>query len=110
MKVAYQGARGAYSEAALRRQFGPRAQALGYALSEQVFEAVAEGRVRVRGEGRPDRRLLHGRGRAEDRHANRPVVLDQAPEAPATIDDATLVETTELSVVDVPLYLHSYAL
>lgn len=45
MKVAYQGARGAYSEAALRRQFGARAQALGYALSEQVFEAVAEGRA-----------------------------------------------------------------
>lgn len=43
MKVAYQGLRGAYSETALRRHFGPRASAIGCALSEQVFEAVKNG-------------------------------------------------------------------
>ena len=45
MKVAFQGARGAYSEAALRRHFGARAEALGCSLSEQVFEAVEKGQV-----------------------------------------------------------------
>lgn len=37
-------------------------------------------------------------------------VLDQAPEAPTALDDATLVETTELRVVGVSVYLHSYSL
>lgn len=45
MKVAYQGLRGAYSEAALHARFGPRAEALGFTLSEQVFEAVTSGRA-----------------------------------------------------------------
>ncbi|MBI3289422.1 MAG: prephenate dehydratase [Elusimicrobia bacterium] len=43
MRVAYQGARGAYSEAALRQQFGARAAALPCALSEHVFDAVETG-------------------------------------------------------------------
>jgi prephenate dehydratase len=45
MKVAYQGSAGAYSEAALRKHFGPRAQALGFELSEDVFAAVETGRA-----------------------------------------------------------------
>jgi prephenate dehydratase len=45
MIVAYQGVRGAYSEAALRKHFGARATALPCALSEQVFEAVSAGRA-----------------------------------------------------------------
>lgn len=43
MKVAFQGVRGAYSEAALRRHFGPRAEAVGLDLSEDVFAAVETG-------------------------------------------------------------------
>ncbi len=45
MKIAYQGLRGAYSEAALRRHFGARATAWGLELSEQVFEAVEKGKA-----------------------------------------------------------------
>ena len=45
MKAVYQGIRGAYSEVALRRRFGPRVRALGLALSEQVFDAVESGRA-----------------------------------------------------------------
>ena len=45
MRAVYQGIRGAYSEIALRRQFGPRVRALGLALSEQVFDAVESGRA-----------------------------------------------------------------
>lgn len=45
MKIAYQGVRGAYSEAALLEHFGPEAEAAGFAFSEQVFDAVEEGRV-----------------------------------------------------------------
>ena len=45
MKVAFQGVRGAYSEEAARRHFGPACEPLGVALSEQVFEAVASGRA-----------------------------------------------------------------
>lgn len=43
MIVAYQGVRGAFSESALRKHFGARAQARGLALSEEVFEAVKRG-------------------------------------------------------------------
>jgi prephenate dehydratase len=43
VKAAFQGVRGAYSESALRRHFGPKAEALACALSEQVFEAVKSG-------------------------------------------------------------------
>lgn len=45
MIAAYQGTRGAYSEAAVRRRFGARATALPCALSEEVFDAVESGRA-----------------------------------------------------------------
>ena len=45
MKVAFQGVRGAYSEAALLRHFGGSTEAVGFPFSEQVFDAVEDGRV-----------------------------------------------------------------
>ncbi len=43
MKVAFQGVRGAYSEAALLAYFGADAEPVGFAFSEQVFDAVESG-------------------------------------------------------------------
>lgn len=40
MKIAFQGIRGAYSEAALLAHFGDGVEAVGLPLSEQVFDAV----------------------------------------------------------------------
>jgi prephenate dehydratase len=45
LKVAFQGVRGAYSEAALLRHFGADVEAVGFAFSEQVFDAVEQGRA-----------------------------------------------------------------
>jgi prephenate dehydratase len=45
MKAAFQGVRGAYSEIALKRHFGESCEAVGFAFSEQVFEAVETGAV-----------------------------------------------------------------
>jgi prephenate dehydratase len=45
MRVAYQGLRGAYSEAAARKHFGPRASLAPQDLSEDVFAAVETGRA-----------------------------------------------------------------
>ena len=40
MKVAYQGIKGAYSESAIYRHFGNKAEAVGFDISEDVFEAL----------------------------------------------------------------------
>ena len=45
MKIAYQGVRGAYSEAALLGHFGGDVEAIGFPFSELVFDAVESGRV-----------------------------------------------------------------
>ena len=45
MKIAYQGVRGAYSEAALLKHYGAGAEAVGFPFSEQVFDAVERGDV-----------------------------------------------------------------
>ncbi len=45
MKVAYQGIKGAYSEAAIFRHFGKNAGAAGYGSFEEVFEAVTKGKA-----------------------------------------------------------------
>ncbi|HZX97560.1 MAG TPA: prephenate dehydratase [Myxococcales bacterium] len=45
MKIAFQGIRGAYSEAALLAHFGSSAEPMGFPLSEQVFDAVEAGQA-----------------------------------------------------------------
>jgi prephenate dehydratase len=45
VRIAFQGIRGAYSEAALLACFGPSTDAVGFPLSEQVFDAVEAGLV-----------------------------------------------------------------
>lgn len=45
MKIAYQGTRGAHSEAALYKHFGKDVEAIGYETSEDVFEAVKRNKV-----------------------------------------------------------------
>jgi prephenate dehydratase len=45
LKVAFQGVRGAYSEAALLEHYGAGVEAVGFPFSEQVFDAVEQGRV-----------------------------------------------------------------
>ena len=45
MRIAFQGIRGAYSEAALLAHFGAGVEAVGYPISEQVFDAVESGEV-----------------------------------------------------------------
>jgi len=45
VRIAFQGIRGAYSEAALLACFGPSTDAVGFPLSEQVFDAVEAGQV-----------------------------------------------------------------
>jgi prephenate dehydratase len=45
VRIAFQGIRGAYSEAALLACFGSSADAVGFPLSEQVFDAVEAGQV-----------------------------------------------------------------
>ena len=44
MKIAYQGIKGANSEIAVHNHFGNEAEAIGYELSEEVFEAVIDGK------------------------------------------------------------------
>jgi prephenate dehydratase len=45
LKVAFQGVRGAYSEAALLEHYGAGVTAVGFPFSEQVFDAVEQGTV-----------------------------------------------------------------
>jgi prephenate dehydratase len=45
LKVAFQGVRGAYSEAALLEHFGGDVEARGFPFSEQVFDAVERGKA-----------------------------------------------------------------
>jgi len=44
-KIGFQGIRGAYSEAALFAHFGPSVEAVGFAISEEVFDAIESGAV-----------------------------------------------------------------
>lgn len=43
MKIAFQGTKGSYSEEALYKYFGNDVTAIGFELSEQVFESVRDG-------------------------------------------------------------------
>lgn len=45
MRIAFQGVRGAFSEAAIYQHYGEKADTIGYANFEEVFDAVVEGRV-----------------------------------------------------------------
>ena len=45
MRIAYQGIKGAYSESAIYKHFGDKAEAIGYDTSEDLFEAVAKNKV-----------------------------------------------------------------
>lgn len=45
MKIAYQGVKGAYSEAAAYSHFGDKIDAIGFETFEEAFEAVKEGKV-----------------------------------------------------------------
>src|SRR3989338_8308057 len=45
MKFAYQGIRGAYSEAAIYKHYGKNAEAIGYETFEDVFDAVKSNKV-----------------------------------------------------------------
>ena len=45
MKIAYQGIKGAYSEAAVYKHFGDKAESAGFDTFEEVFEAVKSGKV-----------------------------------------------------------------
>jgi prephenate dehydratase len=45
VRIAFQGIRGAYSEAALLAHFGASAEPVGFPESEQVFDAVESGQV-----------------------------------------------------------------
>jgi prephenate dehydratase len=45
LKIGFQGIRGAYSEAALLAHFGSSVEAIGFPISEEVFDAVESGAV-----------------------------------------------------------------
>ncbi|HEY6912242.1 MAG TPA: prephenate dehydratase [Myxococcales bacterium] len=45
MKIGFQGVRGAYSEAALLAHYGPAVTAVGFPISEEVFDAIETGAV-----------------------------------------------------------------
>lgn len=45
MKIGFQGVRGAYSEAALLAHYGPSVTAVGFPISEEVFDAIESGAV-----------------------------------------------------------------
>lgn len=45
MKIAYQGEKGAYSEAAIYKQYGKNARTVGYEAFDDVFEAVKKGKA-----------------------------------------------------------------
>jgi len=45
MKIAYQGEKGAYSEAAIYQHYGKNVKAIGYETFEDVFKAVKSNKV-----------------------------------------------------------------
>lgn len=45
MKIGYQGIKGAYSESAIYRHFGNDAGAIGFDISEEVFEALEKNKI-----------------------------------------------------------------